>query len=145
MFAYNWGFHTLATYMPTYMKDMLNVDISNATLVTMCPFLFLVVSYIVGGTLGDFFIKKGCKRLHVRKYFYIINSLIGGVCLMLSSFAMNEVLCVVLMTASVGISSMSTVGVSPNVLEISPSFGGVLLGICNGIGAIHIFFFIYKM
>lgn len=136
-FTCNWCFYQLVTYMPTYMKEVLNIDVAKAAYVSMYPYLLIAFVNVFGAVLADYILAKDViKKIYLRKILYVFGVISAGLFLMLSSFSTSKIPCVLFMTLSVGLSGFATLGYSPNILEISPRFGGILLGIANTMGAL---------
>lgn len=136
-FTCNWCFYQLVTYMPTYMKEVLNVDVAKAAYVSMYPYLLIAFVNVFGAILTDYILAKNViSKIYLRKSLFVFGVISAGLFLMLSSFSTSKIPCVLFMTLSVGLSGFATLGYSPNILEISPRFGGILLGIANTLGAL---------
>nr|XP_006819872.1 PREDICTED: sialin-like isoform X2 [Saccoglossus kowalevskii] len=56
--ANNWGFYTLLTCLPTYMKQILGFDLSENGFLSAIPYLMLWLVQITGGRTADFFIER---------------------------------------------------------------------------------------
>lgn len=57
--AQTWGDYTILTQLPTYLKDTLNLDLSQNGTVSMLPYLLLSITLVPTGYLADWLQKKG--------------------------------------------------------------------------------------
>lgn len=68
------------------MKSILKVSISEASFLSMWPFLLVGITAPCGGFLCDILIKKGYKTVNVRKFCYVFGITIFGSFLFASVF-----------------------------------------------------------
>lgn len=69
-FTENWGFYTLLTELPTYLKDVIQYDLYSAGFISALPYFFMAVVVMLGGQLADFIRSKGLlKTTSTRKLF----------------------------------------------------------------------------
>ena len=69
-FAENWGFYTLLTGMPTFMKDVLGYKLDQAGFLAEFPYLLMAGIVQSAGVLADYARKKGrLTSTQVRKLF----------------------------------------------------------------------------
>ena len=61
-FPVNWGFYTLLTWMPSYMKDDLNFNLEHAGFLSVLPYVAVFFVTIIGGRVSDFMLAKGVNR-----------------------------------------------------------------------------------
>ncbi|XP_004520753.1 putative inorganic phosphate cotransporter isoform X2 [Ceratitis capitata] len=130
-----WGFWTLLTQIPTYMKNILGVDMKNSALLSSLP-------YAVMCLLSFFFIylsKVLARRENVslsfnRKFFNSIGHWIPMISLIGLGYVTqaHAMLAVVLLTLTVGISAATYLGFQVNHIDLSPNYAGTLMGITNG-------------
>lgn len=55
----NWGFYTLLTWMPTYMKQELNFDLQSAGFLSVQPYVAVFLMTIIGGRVSDMLLARG--------------------------------------------------------------------------------------
>ena len=68
--SHNWGFWTLLTEMPSYMKNVLDFDIKKNALLSALPYLVMWILSIVLSPLSDYLINRNIlSRLASRKIF----------------------------------------------------------------------------
>ena len=69
-FAENWGFYTLLTGMPTFMKDVLGYKLDQAGFLAAFPYLLMAAIVQSAGVLADYARTKGrLTTTQVRKLF----------------------------------------------------------------------------
>ncbi|XP_067632690.1 putative inorganic phosphate cotransporter isoform X2 [Eurosta solidaginis] len=130
-----WGFWTLLTQIPNYMKNILHVDMKNSALLSSLPYTVMCV-------LSFFFIylsKLLARRENVslsfnRKFFNSIGHWIPMISLIALGYVTPEysMLAVALLTITVGISAATYLGFQVNHIDLSPNYAGTLMGITNG-------------
>jgi len=155
-FGSNWGFYILLTWLPTYMNQKLDFDMSKSAFLSVLPFLTMAFTAFFGGLLADLLLTLGLKdgpkginsdaaasysgahaeALAARKTF--VRKLFGAVGLglaCLSFIAINYVrnayvalLCIVIALGGTGL-TISGYGV--NHLDIAPRYAGLLMGMSN--------------
>uniref|UniRef100_A0A2H1VWL4 Putative inorganic phosphate cotransporter n=1 Tax=Spodoptera frugiperda TaxID=7108 RepID=A0A2H1VWL4_SPOFR len=131
----NWGYWTLMTEMPSYMKKVLDVDIKANGVMSALPYLAVYFLSFPFGYLSDYLPNK--KYLSVTATRKLSNS-IGfygpAIALVGLSYvpAGNVTLAVVLLTIVVGLNVGHLTGLMLVHLDMAPNYVGTLLGITNG-------------
>lgn len=54
-FSYTWGYYTMITQLPSYMKDILDFDLQKSGFISAIPFLALSLLLFLSGYLADWF------------------------------------------------------------------------------------------
>lgn len=138
-FAENWGFYTLLTGMPTFMKDVLGYKLDQAGFLAAFPYLLMAGIVQSAGVLADFARTKGrLTTTQVRKLFtcgsyacqFIFMSLTA---LFMTSGGAGAVTCISL---SLGCGGFAWAGFSVNHLDIAPQYAAILMGVSNTLGTI---------
>ncbi|KAJ8721794.1 hypothetical protein PYW08_004196 [Mythimna loreyi] len=130
----NWGYWTLMTEMPSYMKKVLGVDIKANGVMSALPYLAVYILSFPFGYLSDYLPNK--KYLSVTATRKLSNS-IGffgpAIALIGLSYvpAGNVTLAVVLLTIVVGLNVGHMTGLMLVHLDMAPNYVGTLLGITN--------------
>ncbi|XP_073811730.1 putative inorganic phosphate cotransporter isoform X1 [Musca autumnalis] len=130
-----WGFWTLLTQIPSYMKDILGIDIKNSALLSSLPYaVMLVLSFFfiyLSKLLGKM---QNISLSFSRKFFNSIGHWIPMISLIALGYVTKEhaTLAVVLLTLTVGISAATYLGFQVNHIDLSPNYAGTLMGITNG-------------
>ncbi|CAG0900572.1 unnamed protein product, partial [Cyprideis torosa] len=156
-FGQNWGFYTLLTEIPTYLNNVLRVDLTHNGFLSSLPYLAMFLVGNVCSHIVDRFRERGFATGLVRKVANsagefrdtverergfatglvrkVANSaafLVPALALScISYFGCNVVLVVAMLTATVGFMGMGHSGFNVNHLDIAPNFSGVLLGLTN--------------
>ncbi|XP_055381833.1 putative inorganic phosphate cotransporter isoform X2 [Condylostylus longicornis] len=132
--AHNWGFWTLLTEMPTYMKNILNLDIKSNALFSSLPYLAMCLLSFMFTFLSDILSRKTLMSLSFsRKFFNTIGHWIPMVSLIALAYVdkNDQNLAIILLTITVGINAATYLGFQVNHIDLSPNFAGTLMGITN--------------
>ena len=132
--AHNWGFWTLLTQLPAYMKYILGMDIKSNALYSSLPYCIMLVL-----SIGFCFVANFCDRRRIlstdssRKLFNTIGQWIPMVALIALGFcnANDKLLAIIFIILIVGLNSASFLGFQVNHIDLTPNFAGVLMGITN--------------
>ncbi|XP_049308319.1 putative inorganic phosphate cotransporter isoform X2 [Bactrocera dorsalis] len=133
--AYTWGFWTMITEIPSYMKSILKQDIQSNSLMSAAPYLANILLTFVFCVLASFLIKRGYICVNTsRKLFNTIGFWVPIVPLILLGYmrADQSELALVLLVIIVGVNTASNLGFLINHIDLSPNFAGILMGITNG-------------
>jgi ACS family sodium-dependent inorganic phosphate cotransporter len=135
--AYSWGYYTLLTQLPSYMRDIVNFDLEKSGFVSAIPYLVLTLLLLPSGYLADWFqIKNLLSRTQVRKFFNNTSFFGQMVFLLLAGYFTNSVQIVICITISIGLGAFSMSGFLANTLDIAPQFSSIILGFSNSIGTL---------
>jgi ACS family sodium-dependent inorganic phosphate cotransporter-like MFS transporter 5 len=132
-FCTNWGYYTLLTCLPTYLKDtQKGVDIKSNGLLSGIPFFCQAVVAIIWGQITDFLRARGLPTVVARKFNQFLGMALPALFLLINSyFGTNIVLFVVFLSLAIGSVGFATSGYDCNHLDIAPRYAGVLMGITN--------------
>ncbi|XP_037952075.1 putative inorganic phosphate cotransporter [Teleopsis dalmanni] len=134
--ANNWGFWTLMTEIPTFMKNILNVDIRNNGPLSALPYLVMCLLSFGFIILAD--VINGFNRMPLsfsRKFFNTLGQWVPmcaliGLGYITTGENMNT-LAITLLTIAVGVNAATYLGFQANHIDLSPNFAGALMGITN--------------
>ncbi|KAH3787125.1 hypothetical protein DPMN_165246 [Dreissena polymorpha] len=135
----DWGLYTLLTKIPSYMSDVLHLDIQANGLYSALPYLVLWLTINASGWLADFLQSKGCMSLVVtRKSFTLFGMLVPAVLLIGLGYVdcTQPNVAITLLVLGVSLSGAQYSGWVVNHMDIAPAFAGVLFGISNSIAAV---------
>ncbi|KAG1658841.1 Sialin [Nymphon striatum] len=136
-FSENWGFYTLLTVLPTYMKDILNFNIVESGILSAIPYLVMIITSISMGFVADFLRRnKYLSTKSVRKLFNTISFLSQSTFLILTGYTTNATVAVLYLSLSVGLGGFLASGYLSNFLDISTRYVAVIMGISNTIASI---------
>lgn len=133
----NLGFWTLLTEMPTYMKNVLGVDMKKNGLLSSLPYAAMYLLSFVFSWAADRVNNRGILRLGTaRKLFNTIAFWGPAAALLALSYlpAGNLALAVSILTVTVGLNGAHYVGFLISHIDIAPNFSSTLMGITNGCG-----------
>lgn len=131
-FSYTWGYYTLVTQLPSYMKDILDFDLQRSGLISAIPFLVLSILLFVSGFLADWFqMKQYLSTTQVRKYFNNLSFFAQMIFLLLAAYFTDTTMIIVCITLSVGLGAFSISGYLANPLDIAPQFASIIIGYSN--------------
>ncbi|XP_014102801.2 putative inorganic phosphate cotransporter [Bactrocera oleae] len=132
--AYNWGYWTLMTQIPSYIKNVFGKDIKSNALLSALPYTAnLVLGLCFCGLAQVLLSAKVLSTNASRKIFNTIGMWVP----MAASIALGFVdagsadLAVILLTVAVGTNSATFLGGFVNHIDLSPNFAGTLMGITN--------------
>ncbi|KAH8307259.1 hypothetical protein KR044_008639, partial [Drosophila immigrans] len=134
--ASTWGFWTLLTQIPSYMKNVLGKDIKANALLSSLPYTVMLVLSFLFVWLSKVLQKNDSLSMSFsRKLFNSIGQFIPMVLLIALGYVApgQDVLAVFILSLTVGISAAAQLGFMINHIDLSPNFAGVLMGISNGI------------
>lgn len=131
-FSYTWGYYTLVTQLPSYMKDILDFDLQRSGFISAIPFLVLSILLFVSGFLADWFqMKHYLSTTQVRKYFNNLSFFAQMIFLLLAAYFTDTTMIIVCITLSVGLGAFSISGYLANPLDIAPQFASIIIGYSN--------------
>lgn len=133
--SFNWGFYTLFTDLPSYMKRTLNFDLELTGYISAIPYITVGLSMILTGLFADWLkIKNYLTLSQIRKYFSSFSFLAQGVSLVIVAYVTDPIACVILITISITMGAFSAAGFIVNPLDIAPQCASIILGISNTFG-----------
>lgn len=132
-FGQNWGFYTLLTEMPSYLKNILHFDIKKNGYLSALPYLLGTFSSWGAGYLADHVRRKDLFTTSIiRKFFNSISFFGTAICLFVVTFAgCNGFLNVILLTIGMGLNAFCFSGYMVTHVDMSPDFAGTLMGMTN--------------
>ncbi|KAI4456697.1 solute carrier family 17 [Holotrichia oblita] len=136
--GHDWGFFTMVTDLPLYMSDVLKFNVSENGIWSSVPYICMWIVSMSSGWLCDWLIQKKYMTVtFARKFFTTVASIGPGIFIIAASYAgCNRWLVVALFTIAMGFMGTFYCGMKVNALDLSPNYGGTLMAIVNGIGAI---------
>lgn len=136
-FSENWGFYTLLTQLPTFMKDVLHFKLEKTGFMSAVPYLAMAVVLQFSGRLADWLRARGIlSTTQVRKLFTCVAYLSQTVFMLLAAFLLTPAGAVVCLSIAVGIGGFALAGFFVNHLDIAPQHAGVLMGISNTVATL---------
>ncbi|EDW02606.1 putative inorganic phosphate cotransporter [Drosophila grimshawi] len=135
--ANNWGFWTLLTQIPTFMKNVLGMDIKNNGPLSALPYFVMIILTCGFIWLSDVLKRRGSTMSlgFSRKLFNSLGMWLPMLALLGLGFitkgAGNVRLAIVLLCLAVATNSACYLGFHVNHIDLSPNFAGTLMGITN--------------
>ncbi|XP_005176567.2 putative inorganic phosphate cotransporter [Musca domestica] len=132
--AHNWGFWTLLTQLPSYMKYILNMNIQSNALFSALPYLIMLLLTFLFGYLADLLHKRQLATTNVsRKLFNTLGQWLPAISLVALGYCDSShlTLAIAFVVLSVGLNSSSFLGFQVNHMDLTPNFASVLMGITN--------------
>ncbi|XP_016838631.1 putative inorganic phosphate cotransporter [Nasonia vitripennis] len=136
--GHNWGFYTLLTEMPSYMKSVLKFDITQSGGISALPYLAMWLLGFPISYLSDFALRKGLTIVAVRKISNTIGLWIPAAAMIVLCVVVttDKVILVAILVVAVGFNCGITCGFQINHIDLSPNFAGPMMSITNGLANI---------
>jgi len=138
--SYNYTFYFLLTWLPSYLKAALHIDLLHSVLYTSVPWTFATITdLLVGGWLVDTLVQRGWRAVRVRQV-VLIGGTAFGLGILGAAHAHTAVSALFWISISIGgLSAASPVGWSiPSLIAPRESVGtlGGILNFCNQLAGI---------
>jgi len=132
--AQNWGFYTLLTELPTYMKNILHFDIKKNSFISAIPYLLMWLIALLVGPIADYLIESNILSRNVtRKLFNSLALCLPALFLILAGYSgCNVVATVIFLSLAGGTNGAQYSGFMSTHIDMAPNYAGTLLGITNG-------------
>ncbi|KAL0278598.1 UNVERIFIED_CONTAM: hypothetical protein PYX00_000372 [Menopon gallinae] len=136
--GHDWGFYTMVTNLPKYMKDALGFNIDKIGNYTSIAFFVMWMCSLSTGWMADFMIRKNWMSVtNVRKFFTTVAHVGPSITLVLASYSgQNEPLVVTFFILTLMFMGTFYPGMKVNALDLSPNYAGSLMAVVNGIGGL---------
>ncbi|XP_077290239.1 major facilitator superfamily transporter 9 isoform X2 [Arctopsyche grandis] len=136
-FSENWGFYTLLTFLPTFMRDVFDFKLSATGVLSAIPYLAMAIILQIAGHLADWLQRKRIlNTTQVRKLFNCSAFLAQTIFMVAASFAPNATGCIIFLVIAVGLGGFAWSGFSVNHLDIAPQHASVLMGLSNTVATL---------
>ncbi|XP_030754223.1 putative inorganic phosphate cotransporter [Sitophilus oryzae] len=137
--GHNYIFHTLFTYLPTYMKEILQFDITQNGLYSSAPFMALWLSAITLSITGNYIVHsmRCMNPLMFTRIFGLVSN-VGSALLMASAVHVgcSRAWTIAFYIMAMAIKSFYYMTININTNELSRNYGGILFGVCNFVGCL---------
>jgi MFS transporter, ACS family, solute carrier family 17 (sodium-dependent inorganic phosphate cotransporter), other len=135
-FCNNWGLYLLIAWLPSYFREAMGLSFANAGAYAAAPWLAAFAVGNVVAVLADKAIARGVPVVLIRKLIVGIGLLGFAGFLLLVREAHSPTSALVLVCAATGALGMCWSGFAPNMLDIAPRHGAVLIGVSNTLATI---------
>ncbi|KAF7265869.1 putative inorganic phosphate cotransporter [Rhynchophorus ferrugineus] len=135
--GHDWGFYTMVSDLPKYMKEVLRFDVAANGIWNSVPYAAMWVVSMAGGWICDWLILRNYLSVTGARRFFTCFAAIGpAIFIMAASYAeCDTTLAVWMFTVAMGFMGTFYCGMKVNALDLSPNFAGIIMAITNGIGA----------
>ncbi|KAB0797493.1 hypothetical protein PPYR_08486 [Photinus pyralis] len=131
-FSENWGFYTLLTQLPTFMKDILQFELGATGIMAAIPYLTISVTTQLAGHAADWLQeRKIFTTTQVRKIFNCGAYMAQTVFMITAAYLLSPVGTTVCLSLAVGLGGFAWAGFGVNHLDIAPQHASVLMGLSN--------------
>jgi ACS family sodium-dependent inorganic phosphate cotransporter len=135
-FCNNWGLYLLIAWLPSYFRDSLGLSFGSAGVYSAAPWLTAFVTQNLAGVLADRAIARGVPVLTVRRATLGAGLFGFAAFLLLVRDVHSPALALTLVCAATGALGVGWSGFAPNMLDIAPHHGAVLIGVSNTLATI---------
>ncbi|XP_014665689.1 PREDICTED: uncharacterized transporter slc-17.2-like isoform X2 [Priapulus caudatus] len=135
----DWGTYTLLTQIPTFMKEVLKLDIAANGLFSAIPYVGYWLFTNVAGFSADFIRKKNwLSTVAVRKSYQLVAMALSSAFLIATGYmdCTKSIWAVVFLTLAVSGAAFQYGGEMVNQVDIAPRYAGVLFGIANTVSTL---------
>ncbi|KAF4517149.1 hypothetical protein B566_EDAN006448 [Ephemera danica] len=133
--AQGWGYWTLLTGIPSYMRGVLNFDLTQDGLLSSLPYVAMWIMSLVLGWGSDELLKRGVWSVDISRKLANSIGLYGPATMLvvLSFVEPHPTTVVAILIVAVGLNAGCIVGHTPTTLDLSPNFVSNLLAVGNTI------------
>ncbi|XP_031342397.1 sialin-like isoform X2 [Photinus pyralis] len=131
-FSENWGFYTLLTQLPTFMKDILHFELGSTGVMAAIPYLAISITVQLAGQLADWLRERNVfTTTQVRKIFNCGAYISQTAFMLAAAYLLSPVGTTICLTFAVGLGGFAWAGFGVNHLDIAPQHASILMGISN--------------
>ncbi|XP_021932436.1 sialin-like isoform X2 [Zootermopsis nevadensis] len=110
-FSENWGFYTLLTQLPIFMKDVLHFKLEKSGLMSAVPYLVMAIVLQFSGRLADcLLVRRILTTTQVRKMFTCVAYLSQTIFMLLAAFLLTPAGAVTCISIAVGLGGFALAG-----------------------------------
>ncbi|XP_062550218.1 vesicular glutamate transporter 2-like [Armigeres subalbatus] len=134
-FCNNYGFYTLLTQLPRFLKDAMHFGVQSSGMIAAVPYFGMSITLYLAGYFADWFQIKGIlTTTQVRRNFNCGAFVVQSVCLIIAAAVFTPVVSIIFITLAISASAFAWSGYAVNHLDLSPKSAGLLMGISNSFG-----------
>ncbi|KAF2878881.1 hypothetical protein ILUMI_27289, partial [Ignelater luminosus] len=129
-----WGLFTLMTHAPTYFKMIHGWNIKATGFLSGMPHLLRMLFAYIFSLFGDYLLSRDkMSRTNVRKLATFVCCVGQGFCLLALAYSdCNYSMAIIFLTAATAIHGAVSTGPLASLVDISPNYASILLGMGNG-------------
>ena len=121
LFGINYTLYIFISWMPTYLHDIMGVDMKQMAIAAMLPWIGGFVGYIGGGWLADRVYRRATNRLAARKIFITIPTTVVALSLVALLFVTTVGQAVALLSLALLMLTVGTQAVWAAISEVVPA------------------------
>jgi ACS family sodium-dependent inorganic phosphate cotransporter len=129
--CHNSQLYMLLSWMPTYLREQVGLDLASAGAAAVLPFLACFAASAVAGVAGDAALKRGASASLVRKTAMTVSEVLPALAMLALGRTTNPGAAVAALTVALGLSGACSAGFAANGLDIAPRYAGVVFGLSN--------------
>ncbi|XP_066250400.1 sialin-like [Euwallacea similis] len=131
-FSENWGFYTLLTQLPKYLKQVYDYELEKSGFLSALPYLLMSILIQFSGQWADWLlVKRYLTTVQVRKIFNCAGFLSQTIFMVIAALWSDPIGSVGCLTFAVGLGALAWPGFSVNHLDLAPQHASILMGISN--------------
>jgi MFS transporter, ACS family, solute carrier family 17 (sodium-dependent inorganic phosphate cotransporter), member 5 len=133
-----WGLFTLMTQAPTYFKHIHGFEIQMTGILSGLPHICRMIFALCVSWTGDYLLQTGkISRTALRKLAGSMCTIVKGLLVLAMAYSgCNSTAAIVFLTLATAVHGAVSTGPLANIVDISPNFAGILLGISSTIAII---------
>lgn len=133
-----WAILTLSAQMPTYFKNIHGWSVQMTSIISGVPHLLRIIFAYSFSLIGDFMLRiNRMSRTNVRKLATFFFCIINGLLLILLAHAnCNSTIAVIFLLLATSVHGAVSTGPLAGMVDISPNYASILLGITSLIGVL---------
>lgn len=129
--CHNSQLYMLLSWMPTYLREQVGLDLASAGAAAVLPFLACFAASAVAGVAGDAALKRGASASLVRKTAMTVSEVLPALAMLALGRTSSPGAAVAALTVALGLSGACSAGFAANGLDIAPRYAGVVFGLSN--------------
>ena len=135
-FCSNWILYVLLSWLPSYFREVQQLDLARAGFAAAAPWLSLFVVANLSAWIADGLIHRGLRLSTVRKLMQVTGLLGATAFMLLVAQPSTPAGAMWLMCGALGALGLTWAGYAPNHLEITPRHADIVVGITNTAGTL---------
>lgn len=129
-----WVHYTFIMGGPSYMKNMLGLDIQTNGVLSGTPFLCSYISSVIFCWIADIMVKRNTMPLtNIRKMFTVLSQIIPGILALVIAYCTDYYTILVIWFTAVTLITASYAGPMANIVDIAPNLAGPVLAFAQTI------------
>ncbi|XP_072380338.1 sialin-like [Diabrotica undecimpunctata] len=127
-----WGFYTLLTQLPKFMKYALKFNLSDSGFVSALPYVAVTFVVQIAGHLGDYVQSKNVFTVgQLRKIFLGVGFSFQCTFMIISVHWVSTVTTTFCLVLAIAFGGFAMAGFAVNNLDLSPNYASIIVGIAN--------------